>query len=150
MVSKKSTNKRQNKKVTLKQENSPKNPSITIIEEIPMGVVELSALQAISMSLIRTAAKKWYVAIYRMNRTNPNNSWNSQSKVWLPLDKINKICELMIHSFEQAINLDLFNDYKPEQKIYRLQEEDKIDNPLDEDEFVLKLEGTTEKNLFEN
>ena len=149
MNGKKITKKR-TKRTVSKQEVTSKKPSITIIEEIPMGVVELSALQAISMSLIRTAAKKWYVAIYRMNRTNPNNSWNSQSKVWLPLDKINKICELMIHSFEQAINLDLFNDYKPEQKIYRLQEEDKIDNPLDEKEFVLKLEGMTEKNLFED
>ena len=145
-----SSRKPTNKKTVKKQENIPKNPAITIIEEIPMGVVELSELQAISMSLIRTAAKKWYVSIYRMNRTNPNNTWNSRSKVWLPLDKINKICELMIHSFEQAINLDLFNDYKPEQKIYRLQEEDKVDNPLDEKEFVLKLEGMTEKNLFED
>lgn len=142
--------KRNTTKKTTPKKDVAKNPAITIIEEIPMGMVELSELQAISMSLIRTAAKKWYVSIYRMNRTSPNNTWNSRSKVWLPLDKINKICELMIHSFEQAINLDLFNDYKPEQKIYRLQEEDKVDNPLDEKEFVLKLEGMTEKNLFED
>ena len=83
--------KRNTTKKATPKEDVAKNPAITIIEEIPMGMVELSELQAISMSLIRTAAKKWYVSIYRMNRTSPNNTWNSRSKVWLPLNKINKI-----------------------------------------------------------
>lgn len=140
----KSTGKNANKKVVTEQKLSP----ISITTDIPMGIVELSETQAISVSLIRNALQQEYVAVRRMYRTGSNTDWKPKSAIWLPFTKMDKIGEVICHAYDEGIKLGWGNTYKTTPLIYTFNG-DEFSSDHRKEPKPLKLEPNfIEQSLF--
>ena len=85
---------------------------ITVITDIPMGKVELSETQAISVSLIRNELQQEFVAIRRMYRSKSDDKWKMQDKIWLPFKNMYEICSVLINAFSEGNKLGWGNTYQ--------------------------------------
>ena len=146
------------KKLKGKSGKKSKIPSgsspVTVITDIPMGKVELSETQAISVALIRNELQQEFVAVRRMYRSNSNDKWKTQDKIWLPFKNMYEICSVLINAFGEGNKLGWGNTYQSTPLTYAFERsESSHDNrnaepppPLELIPYVTDVQG----KLFEN
>ena len=126
---------------------------LTVITDIPMGKVELSETQAISVALIRNELQQEFVAVRRMYRSKSGDKWKVQDKIWFPFKNMYEVCAILINAFSEGNKLGWGNTYQSTPLTYAFKRsESSHDNrnaespPLELTPYVITMQG----NLFED
>ena len=120
--------------------------------------------RAVSVALIRTQAGYDYIAIRRMSRSSKRAAWKSIDKLWIPFAGAAEISGMIniahnigcrrtdwIDSKHKLIERTIYKDKQVSiPPIVEPSELSVATKQSDSREFVLKLEGMLEKNLFED
>ncbi|MBR3050133.1 MAG: hypothetical protein IKN16_04815 [Selenomonadaceae bacterium] len=101
-----------------KRKISSGSSPLTVIADIPMGKVELSETQAISVALIRNELQQEFVAVRRMYRSKNTDKWKTQDKIWLPFKNMYELCSVLINAYDVGNKLGWGNTYKTEPLIF--------------------------------
>ncbi len=78
-----------------------KKAALNIDATVEIGMTEVSATQAVRISIIRARGKR-YTALTRFYRKKRDDMWKPKNGIWIPLEHTGEIADLLARAAEKG------------------------------------------------